>query len=260
MGGHRDGGCLLESQPAGQLVREHQIGQLGLTVRLECVVTAVRLQVVETDGGDLIESATCPSNPPRAFHLDEGESMGRYCRPMSGRPQPPAALSGGWLWSVRVVVILTLVGVGYVVGRAVEVPLSTEFWKSFGQPLATFGAGVFALIAGSAALLGAHLVSSRSHAATMIDVQHRDEAARVEQLWTRFEWVVSRMTAVGGDGESAIDEVQAATMVVSIRDAARKSNDDHLLTMLNVYLGDQLGGLAAEVGLAGDSGAVAAGQ
>jgi hypothetical protein len=133
------------------------------------------------------------------------------------------------------------------------VPFSTDWWKTFAQPVATGTAGVLALTAGLAALLGAHLVSSRGYAATMIDIEHRDEVATVERLWKRFEWVVTQATAADPAAEPVIDAVQAAEMVVAIRDAAKDTDDGHLRSMLNTYLGDQIGSVAAEVGIDGDS-------
>jgi hypothetical protein len=92
---------------------------------------------------------------------------------------------------IGIVVVVAVFAAGFVIGRATQIPFSTAWWKDFAQPVATSGAGVFALTAGLAALLGSHLISSRSHAATMIDIEHRDDAAKAEQLWKRFEWVVT---------------------------------------------------------------------
>ena len=50
MGGDRDGGARA-GQPAGQLVGEHQVRQLGLAVRGHPAVGPLRLQVVEVDPG-----------------------------------------------------------------------------------------------------------------------------------------------------------------------------------------------------------------
>ena len=83
----------------------------------------------------------------------------------------------------------------------------------------------------------------------MIDIEHRDNASKIDQLWKRFEWVVKALS----DGNPLIDAPQATKMVVAIRDAAKQLYDPHLVSMLNVFMGEQQEDLAAEIGLLGDS-------
>jgi hypothetical protein len=165
-----------------------------------------------------------------------------------GRPR--CSRLAKWVTAITATVVAgVLFLVGYVLGRVAAVPLSTDFWKVAAQPLATFGAGVFALFAGVSALIGAHLISSRSQtdttrvldqhedaavrdvdqreAAAARDVEQRERAAGSTELWRRFEWVADRVSEVNGV-ESLIDEEQAAKMIVSIRDAARDLGDHHL--------------------------------
>lgn len=160
-------------------------------------------------------------------------------RPRALRFTSSAAIAAGALLAAAA---------GFVAGRAYEIPFSTEFWMKFAQPLATFGAGVFALLAGGAALLGQHLSSRRVQRATMIDIQHRDRVGNVEQLWKRFEWVVTQSNPTG---QGQIDSRQAAEMLSSIREAAGSdvSQDDQLRSMLTAYMAEQYTGVATEIGL-----------
>ncbi|MDV3133344.1 hypothetical protein [Mycobacterium sp. 29Ha] len=182
---------------------------------------------------------------------------------MADAPRHRMTLPGPVRWAIGIVAVLAIFLAGFMFGRATQIPFSTAWWKDFAQPVATGTAGVFALSAGLAALLGSHLISSRSHAATMIDiehrdnaakadVEHRDNAAKADQLWKRFEWVVNAAT-VENDDDPVIDAVQASEMVVSIRDAAKGVQDTHLVSMLNVFMDEQQGSLAAEMGLGGDT-------
>lgn len=55
-----------------------------------------------------------------------------------------------------------LIFVGYLLGRWQEVPGSTEFWKSYAQPVAVAGAGLLALFGGLAGLFGVLTASARA--------------------------------------------------------------------------------------------------
>jgi hypothetical protein len=191
---------------------------------------------------------------------------------MPDGPQRLSGLTKRLIAVAAVVVAVVLVGVGYVWGRAAAVPFPTDFWTIAAQPLATLGAAILALIAGSSALIGAHLISSRAQADTTKeigqrdaaaaadvaqrregvkdDVAQREKAAGIAELWKRFEWVAEH--AGGADGaEGVIDPIQAATIVVSIRDAAKDLGDQQLSGMLNVYMGVQINELGEEIGLPG---------
>ncbi|WP_131807601.1 hypothetical protein [Mycolicibacterium wolinskyi] len=172
---------------------------------------------------------------------------------MADPTQHRITLSRPLRWLIGLVVCVVVFAVGFGVGRATRIPFSTAWWRDFAGPVATGTAGVFALSAGAMALLGSHLVSSRSHATTMVDIEHRDDAAKASELWTRFEWLVNAASPENPDDVPLIDAVQAAGMVVSIRDAAKAVKDTHLVSMLNVFMGEQQDGLAAAVGLTGDT-------
>ena len=140
-------------------------------------------------------------------------------------------------------------GIGFLSGRAWTVPGSTEFWTVAAQPIATLTAGTLALGAGALALYGVHLSSRRSRAATAAEIKQRDDAARIGELWKRFEWVVEQLSLQSPD-DAAIDEDQAVDIVIGIRDSAEQYGDKHLSQMLDVYMGGQIHDLAIEVGLA----------
>lgn len=162
-------------------------------------------------------------------------------------------LSRSWRWAIGVVVVIVVFVVGFFVGRATQIPFSTAWWKDFAQPVATGTAGVFALSAGFAALFGSHLLSSRSHNAAMTAIEHQDETSKIDHLWKRFEWVVKIVGDAAAGSPQLLDELQVSEMVVSIRDAAKAAHDEHLASMLNVFMGEQQGEIAVEIGLLDDN-------
>jgi len=155
-------------------------------------------------------------------------------------------------WFVATVIAVTAVfvyGAGFFSGRAWAVPGSTQFWTVAAQPLATLAAGALALGAGALALYGVHLSSNRNRAATAAEIKQRDDAAKVGELWKRFEWVVEQLSQQSSSDGAAIDEDQAVDIVISIRDAADQYGDEHLSQMLDVYMGGQIYDVAVEAGL-----------
>ncbi|BBY55404.1 hypothetical protein H7J07_01385 [Mycobacterium koreense] len=172
--------------------------------------------------------------------------------------------------------VVVAVAVGFPVGLIAVFlagcmwALPEDAWKIAAQPLATLTAGVCALLAGAMALLGAHIVSSRAradnaaqlaeqHRATSDQIEQRKDAATVEALWRRFEWVVDHVgtrrpigLGLAQSTPGSIDEVQASEILVAIRNAA-EDLDAQLSTMLDIYMGQQASGIVAEIGLEGDN-------
>jgi hypothetical protein len=83
---------------------------------------------------------------------------------------------------------------------------------------------------------------------TAKDIRQRDDAAKIGELWKRFEWVVDQISQKGPEGP-VIDEDQAAEIVIAIRDSAEHYDDTHLMRMLDVYMGDQITQLATQTGI-----------
>ncbi|CAL2069196.1 hypothetical protein GPN2_20966 [Streptomyces murinus] len=65
--GHRDGRAV-RGEPALQLVREHQVGQLGLTIGADPAVRPLPLQVVEVDRGPDTVAGAADRHHARAGH------------------------------------------------------------------------------------------------------------------------------------------------------------------------------------------------
>ena len=122
---------------------------------------------------------------------------------------------------------------------------TTWYWNDLGH-----GAGEFFTspgVAGLAALVAAGVAAWQGSKTRAQDIEDRRADREIEEssrkltdLWKRFEWVVDRSAAKSDQTESALDETQAATMLVSISSAAKELGDTHLVGMITTYMSEQI--------------------
>jgi hypothetical protein len=117
---------------------------------------------------------------------------------------------------------------GYVWGRAVAVPNTTEFWKTFGQPIATFGGAVCTLAVGALALFG--VVST--NAATR---KHSERSEELNRCWERFTWLIEQTAGTSGDGPEVFPTEVVSEVVKSLVADAIRLKDRTLEAALTEY-------------------------
>jgi hypothetical protein len=136
------------------------------------------------------------------------------------------------VWITGIAAVLALAAlflyIGFIWGRTTEVPQSTDFWKTFGPPIATFGAGLCTLAVGGLALFG--VVSTNT--------ETRKQSERNEELkrcWERFIWLAGQ-TSGSGDKPSAVFPPEVVSEVVdSLVKDARRVKDATLVAALTKY-------------------------
>ncbi|OBJ06019.1 hypothetical protein A5660_15025 [Mycobacterium alsense] len=168
--------------------------------------------------------------------------------------------------------------VAFAIGRVSTVPGSTDFWKTFGAPIAYFATALATIFVGLVAFFGAVYASFRqekSNEATRTQTAADNEAtrrqtaadneasrmqtARDEELgrcWDRFTWLVDRFSGSTGQGEepgqpgpreaATAAELFPADIVVeiaiSLEADAERLSDETLAKALRLYhqtLGNQ---------------------
>ncbi|WP_183511385.1 hypothetical protein [Mycolicibacterium sp. BK556] len=129
--------------------------------------------------------------------------------------------------------IALLLYVGYVTGRFMAVPGTTEFWKVAGQPIATVTAAVLAIAAAGLALYGVHLSSSRVRTSAASDVEQRVRNERVGRCWERFEWLVNQIE--DSDEKYAFPPELVVPTLEAVADEAATLKDDSLIRVTADY-------------------------
>lgn len=133
---------------------------------------------------------------------------------MNGRENDEEAVRHWWM-KLRIPAVLVAAGggIGYLVGRSVAVPMSSEFWDLAAQPLATTAAGAGAITAGYLALHNGaktRALDARHHSDTM-------ERTRDSDLRDRYTTAAKQL----GDENSAIREAGAYAIAALAEDWLR---------------------------------------
>lgn len=124
--------------------------------------------------------------------------------------------------------------VGFLVGRMVETPAPTEFWRIAAQPLAVVGGGIAALIAASVSFRGLKLQvasSDRQFRETYnADVEQRkadNKNTDTDRCWARFVWLVNLYYGDAGNQPNTSPDVVVSMLTALYNEAERL--DDALL-------------------------------
>lgn len=90
----------------------------------------------------------------------------------------------------------------------------------------------------SAGFAGLTAVAAAVIAAWQVKRTREQERTRrqIDDLWTRFAWVVDRFTPTGKDDIRVLRKPRAVIMLTSIRDAAKPLGDQHLVSLVQNYL------------------------
>jgi hypothetical protein len=125
--------------------------------------------------------------------------------------------------------------VGFAAGRTHEVPGRTEFWRVAGQPVATFGAGLCALVVGLGALFGVLEVSRRTLADAAVDRKQTAHDLELSRCWERFNWVVEQAASSKAGAAELFPAEMITNMLKGLTADARRLKDTTLEEGLYSY-------------------------
>jgi hypothetical protein len=143
-------------------------------------------------------------------------------------------------WLLPTFVLLLGGYIGYMLGRTFTVPAPTAFWTEFGTPIATLGAGLFALVVGFAALSGVLTTSRGQQADNLAERWLTGRDQELARCWERFTWLAaasSRPTGapVGADPGGFPPPV-ARLIIARLADDAQRQGDLTLAEALRTYI------------------------
>jgi hypothetical protein len=136
------------------------------------------------------------------------------------------------VWITGFVAVIALAAlflyIGYIWGRTTEVPQSTDFWKTFGPPIATFAAGLCTLAVGGLAFFG--VVSTNTETRKQSD---RNE--ELKRCWERFIWLAGQTSGAADTATAVFPPEVVSDIVASLVTDARRLKDDTLVAALTKY-------------------------